>query len=227
MPPTDTMQKKNAWSYSRLTAYETCPHRYNLTTVTKKVVEPQTEALRWGNQVHTALEQFASKGKPLTGDLKRAEAYVNMLFKRKGKRIVENKLTLNDKFRPTKWMARDAWVRGIVDIGVIGSKKAWLLDWKTGKRRVDSKQMELMAALTFAHFPWIDKVTTGFVWLKSTEFDSETFSKSDVPAIWEGFLARVSRYDRAYAEGKWPAKPSGLCKNWCPVGPSNCEFCGS
>ena len=50
------MELKHPWSYSALTSYETCPKRYQLTRVTKQVTEPQTEATRWGNEVHKALE---------------------------------------------------------------------------------------------------------------------------------------------------------------------------
>ena len=35
------MELTNPWSYSALTAYETCPKRYQLTRVTKQVIEAQ------------------------------------------------------------------------------------------------------------------------------------------------------------------------------------------
>ena len=55
----------------------------------------------------------------------------------------------------------DVWVRGVIDIGVIGSDTAYLLDWKTGKHRPDSDQLKLFAALAFAIYPWISNVVTG------------------------------------------------------------------
>ena len=45
------MSKPFAWSYSALGAFETCPHRYMVTRVTKAITEPQTEATLWGNRV--------------------------------------------------------------------------------------------------------------------------------------------------------------------------------
>ena len=53
------------WSYSALTAYETCPRRYWHTRVAKDVIEPETQALTWGNAVHKALELRAKENKPL------------------------------------------------------------------------------------------------------------------------------------------------------------------
>jgi CRISPR/Cas system-associated exonuclease Cas4 (RecB family) len=220
------MELKNAWSYSALTAFETCPRRFQLTRVTKQVREPQTEATVWGNKVHKALEDFAKSGKPLSPDLKKYEKYVKKIQSYEGKRVVEERVALDRNFRTTTWMAKDVWVRGIIDIGVVGSEKAYLLDWKTGKRRPDSNQLKLFAALAFAMYPWIDKVVTGFIWLKSGEFDKEVFTRDQLPEIWNEFLPRLSRVAIAYDQDKWTPKPSGLCKNWCPVGRQHCEFCG-
>lgn len=220
------MELKNAWSYSALTAFETCPRRFQLTRVTKQVREPQTEATIWGNKVHKALEDFAKSGKPLTPDLEKYAKYVKKIQSYEGKRVVEERVALDRNFRPTTWMAKDVWVRGIIDIGVVGSEKAYLLDWKTGKRRPDSNQLKLFAALAFAMYPWIDKVVTGFIWLKTSEFDKEVFTRDQLPEIWNEFLPRLSRVAIAYDQDKWTPKPSGLCKNWCPVGRQQCEFCG-
>lgn len=46
----------SAWSYSSLTAFETCPRRYYLTRVLKVVKEEQTAATLEGNELHKALE---------------------------------------------------------------------------------------------------------------------------------------------------------------------------
>lgn len=220
------MELKKAWSYSALTAFETCPRRFELTRVTRQVKEPQTEATIWGNEVHKALELFAKDGKPLPKNLKKYERYVKKILSYEGKRVIEERIALDRNFRPTTWMAKDVWVRGIIDIGVVGSDKAYLLDWKTGKRKPDTDQLKLFAALAFAIYPWIDKVTTGFIWLKTSEFDKEVFTRNQLPDIWNEFMPRLKRLAIAHEEDKWTPKPSGLCKNWCPVGKTNCEFCG-
>jgi len=219
-------QLNKPWSYSALTAYETCPRRYELTRVSRTVKEPQTEATIWGNQVHKALELYAKGEKPLPEDLKKYEKYVNKILSYEGKRVIEERIALDKNFRPTKWMAKDVWVRGIIDIGVVGSEKAYLLDWKTGKRKPDMDQLKLFAALAFAVYPWIEKVTTGFIWLKTKEFDKEMFTREQLPEIWDEFMPRLNRLAISFRDDKWTPKPSGLCKNWCPVGRSNCEFCG-
>jgi hypothetical protein len=214
------------WSYSALTAFETCPKRFQLTRVTKQVFEPQTEATVWGNKVHKALELFAKTGSPLPADMKAYERYVKKIQAYEGKRVVEERVALDKNLRPTKWMAKDVWVRGVIDIGVVGSEKAYLLDWKTGKRKPDSDQLKLFAALAFAMYPWVDEVVTGFIWLKDRQFDKEKFTREQLPEIWNEFLPRLNRLALAYDQDKWLPKPSGLCRSWCPVGKKLCEFCG-
>ena len=220
------MELKQAWSYSALTSYETCPRRFQLTRVTKQVVEPQTTATLWGNKVHKALEDFANGKKPLPEDMQEYGKFVRKIQSYEGKRIVEERVALDSKLRPTTWMAKDVWVRGIIDIGVIGSERAYVLDWKTGKHRPDSDQLKLFAALTFALYPWIETVVTGFIWLKAGKFDKEVFTRAQLPEIWNDFSPRLERLAVSHDKDKWLPNPSGLCKNWCPVGMKLCEFCG-
>lgn len=221
------MELTKPWSYSALTAFETCPKRFQLTRVTKQVTEKQTEATMWGNKVHKALELFASKGQPLPPELETYGQYVQKILSLEGRRVVEERVALTKDFRQTKWFAKDVWVRGIIDIGVVGSTTAYLLDWKTGKHRPDTDQLKLFAALAFAMYPWVTKVVTGFIWLKVNKFDKQVFTRTQLPEIWNEFMPRLSRVATAYDQDKWLPKPSGLCKNWCPVGRSLCEFCGS
>lgn len=220
------MELKKAWSYSALSEFETCPRRYYLTRVSKEVVEAPSEVMQWGNKVHKSLELYAKENKPLPKELASYQRYVDKLFERPGKKIIEQKLTIDQDFRPTSWFAKNAWCRGIVDIGVLGDDTAHVLDWKTGKRRPDSDQMKLFAAMVFASYPWIDRVATGFVWLKSKQFDKELFTRDQVTEIWADFLPRTARLDETFKKDKWVPKPSGLCREWCPVGRKLCEFCG-
>ena len=86
--------------------------------------------------------------------------------------------------------------------------------------------MRLTAAMTFAHKPYVKEIVNAFVWLKTGGITAERFTREDVPAIWQEFMPRVQRMEIALAENKFPARPSGLCREWCPVGKKLCEHCG-
>ncbi len=218
--------KQPAWSYSALTKFETCPKQYYHVKVAKDVAEQPTDATIWGERVHKHLEDRVKHGTPLPDMLRSYEKFIQPIADKPGIKLVEQQLAINAALQPTDWFAKDAWCRGIVDVGVLSGSKGVLLDYKTGKRKPESSQLKLFAALAFAHYESLRVVHTGFVWLKDSKLDSETFTREGVALIWQEFLPRVQRLERAYKEDKFPPKPSGLCRSWCPVPRSKCEFSG-
>jgi hypothetical protein len=205
-----------AWSYSSLTAYETCPRRYYHTRVAKDIVEPETQALTWGNAVHKALELRAKENKPLPTGMEQWEPLVAKILAAGGEVFTEKQIALTKSFTPCDWFADDVWVRGVVDIGVVRGPLLVALDYKTGKPKRDSDQLQLFAALLMATYPDCDTVKTGFLWLKTSGIDQARFERGDLPNIWNKFLPRVKALEEAHRTESWPTRPSGLCRNWCP-----------
>lgn len=214
------------WSYSSLSAFETCPKRYELTRLTKQVVEAQTEATLHGNEVHKALELHLNGDKHLPEKYEKYLPLVERVRKQPGKRLVEYKFGVTEDFRSTTFFGKDVWFRGVIDVGVVGQKSAILLDWKTGKPKTDADQLKLFAAAGFAAFPYLNQIKTGYVWLAHNKLDANTFTRDDLPDIWREFTPRVIRMVNALETGKFLPKPSGLCRAWCPVPKSMCEFSG-
>jgi hypothetical protein len=136
-----------------------------------------------------------------------------------GAKLCEQKMAVDKNFQPTDWS--NAWSRGIADVLVVHEDKAAVMDYKTGKRKL-TDQLTLYAAYTFAKYPEVNTVTTGFVWLKDKKIDRESFDRADNAKIWQNFLPRVRKLEIAYEKDAWPCRPSGLCRGWCPV--KTCEF---
>ena len=214
------------WSYSSLTSFETCPRRHYLTRITKQVVEPQTDALTFGNKVHKELE-LATKGeKPLSAGFQNYKPLVDKLRAAPGRKLIEYKFGLTRSFKPTGFFDKDVWVRGAIDYAAVTEQKATVLDHKTGKPKVDMDQLRLFAGAALKLFPQVEQVKTGYIWLGYNKVDSESFKRGDEAEIWEDFSSRVIRMERALDKNDWPPKPSGLCRQWCHVGSKLCEFCG-
>jgi hypothetical protein len=208
------------WSYTALTAFENCPQRYFQTRVVKAFHDEQNEASLWGNRVHTALEDCVKTGKPLGEGMEQWQSLADKFrsrFEAGANVLVEKKLAINKFYVPVAWTAGDAWCRGIVDIAVWKEERIVAADWKTGKRKFDSDQMKLFAGLLFCHYPDVKTVKSSFVWLKEGATDSEEFEEEKKEEIWNTFIPRVRKMEEAYESGKWPARPSGLCRGWCPV----------
>lgn len=212
------------WSYSSLTQFETCARRYHLTKVIKTVKEPPTEATTHGNDVHKSFEDAVSKQQPMPPKHAEWQPIVMKLQAAKGKREPELKLAINKSFQPVTWFDKSAWCRGIVDLNIENGTKALALDYKTGKRKPDSTQLQLFAALLFHHKPYLENITTSFVWLKDKKLDTERFERGQIGNIWQEFMPRVQRMEIAFDKDKWMPQPSGLCRAWCPC--TDCEFNG-
>ena len=146
------------------------------------------------------------------------------LMRVRGKREAELKIALNKSFQPTNWFGKDAWCRGIIDLNIEANTRAVALDYKTGKRKPESTQLQLFAALLMHAKPYLESVRTGFIWLKDKKLDTEKFERDQLGIIWQEFVPRVQRMETAYQKDKWQAQPSGLCRNWCPC--VECEFNG-
>lgn len=213
------MNRPFAWSFSALSKYETCPYQYYRMSVAKDVKDKQNEAATWGNEVHKKLEHRVGNKVALPTRFKQYEKYAAPFDKFNGVVIAEQKLTLNRDLRPTGWFSKDAWCRGIIDVTALNAEagKAGLFDWKTGKRKPDSLQLMLFAAMAFAHYPEVDRADTAFVWLKEKAIDKETYTRDQEKDIWDTFNRKLRPMQMSFNNNKWPKKPSGLCKGWCQV----------
>lgn len=215
-------------SYSALTSFETCPKKHYLTRITKEVDDPMGESALWGLRVHEALELYLRDGKPLPTGVRQYQKYADLLAERAkgGKLLLEQQLAVDRAFQPTGWWDDDAWFRGIVDVAIIHGEKAFIFDWKTGKKKSDHDQLQLFAALLASHYPNIETISTAYVWLQAQEITSKTFTRDEAMLVWAPLTARIANLENALDTESWPAKPNGLCKRWCPVGAAKCEHCG-
>ncbi len=215
------------WSYSALTAFETCPWRYYLTRISKAVSEQQTPATIEGNKLHKAFEYAVGGKTALPPEYTQHVPLVSKLRAAPGQRHTELKIALTSGLKPTGYWDDNVWVRCVIDLAIVRQKTGTLLDYKTGKRKLDSDQLKLFAVAGFANWPYLQKITTGYLWLKENKLDPEVFTPDDVPAIARTFAERVFMMEQAQKNDEWPKHKSGLCREWCPVGRGNCEHCGA
>jgi len=202
-------------TYSHIDAFETCPKQFHEVKVLRSVVEPETEAQRWGIKVHTAFEHAMLDGTPLPEGMKQWQPLADKFYALPGEKLAEYQFAVDRNFQATGWSG--SWSRGIADLVVIHKKRALVADWKTGKRK-PSEQLQLYAGFIKAKWPEVEVIQTAFVWLKEKKITKATIqADTGVPIIWQGFIPRVRRLERAYENDAWPAKPSGLCNGWCPV----------
>lgn len=211
------------WSWSSYESYNTCPFQFYHLKIAKTYPWVDTPPIIWGNLVHKAIEDYAKEGKPVPETMDRFMPLVNRILDAPGDNYVELELAITIDLQPTGFWSDDAWARGKGDIIKVNGTKGFNGDWKTGKWKEASLQLDLATVMTFAQFPELEVITTAFIYFQEPSKPvSKRFTRAQVPEIMAQFAAGVR--DMQYSEqmNVWPKKPSGLCKAHCPV--RECEY---
>lgn len=213
------------WSYSALDTFKTCPRQYHWKYVLKNK-EPDSTAIIYGNEVHKAFEDRMAVGTPLPEGLKDHEPFMQQLDALPGILNTEQKIALDVNRKPCNFFDKGVWFRGVVDfIHIDGAEsKATIIDYKTGKPHKKFDQLMLFALHTFALYPNVETVETGFYWTKTKELTPMFYRRADAKNLWKPFIPDLIQYAEAFETDTWQARQSGLCREWCPV--TECEFNG-
>lgn len=216
-------------SYSRLSRFENCPSSFEHVYVNKTVQDAGSEVSQYGNRIHETLERY---GRVLTdaddatlaalreleqgAETERWIGLVHRMVRRAGDKYFEHQMALDANRKPCGWFDRSVWLRAIADVLIVNGRKAYCIDWKTGKKRDNPTQLQLFAAMIFAHFPDVQEVAVAYVWLAVDDVSITTYERRFETSLWGSLAPRFNAVQDAVELGVFPTKPSGLCP-WCPA----------
>ena len=210
------------WSYSSLKQYQNCPKQYYEIRVAKNYIVKENEAMMYGKEVHSALEDYVKEGVELPKNYQRFKSAVDALINIPGKKYPELEMALTHSKEPCDFNDENRWVRGIADLVIIDGINAFVVDYKTGSNKYsDPKQLRLMALMIFTHFPEVQKVKGGLMFIMKNSFLTEEYHRNDMDKSWKMFEQPLKRLETSYDYDQWTANPTPLC-GWCPV--KSCEF---
>ena len=210
------------WSFSSLKDFINCPKQYYHTKVAQDFVKKASEQMLYGSEVHKALENYVRDGTELAKNYQRFKPQLDALLEIEGKRYCEYEMALTKDREPCAFSSDTRWVRGIVDLLIIDGIDAYIVDYKTGSNKYpDLKQLKLMALMTFAHFPQVERIKAGLLFVMHNTFITEDYVRTKADKLWKEFLPHLDQLEMAFAKNMWMAKPGGLC-GWCPV--VSCNF---
>jgi hypothetical protein len=210
------MKFKTAWSYSVLSMFEQCRKKFYHLKVAKDARDSDSSFAGEGKEVHDAMFKRVIKGVPLPLPIRHYEKFAARFADAEGEKHGEMKLCLNSGFQPVDWFAKDAWVRAIVDLLIVRGDTVIIVDWKTGKVRIDWTQLELTAAIVSRLMPEIKHFQLVFVWLREGKINTKKLEKGQMREVWSDLLPRVKAIEVAKKTTDFPATESGLCR-YCPV----------
>ena len=210
------------WSYSALKEYENCPKKYYEIRVAQNYTVIPSEQMIYGTEVHKALEDYVKDGKELAVNYLRFKPAADALIDIPGEKYPEYEMALFRDKTPCDFADSNRWVRGIVDLLIVDGDYAFIVDYKTGSNKYpDPKQLRLMSLMTFAHFPEVNKIKAGLLFVMHNSFITEEYERKDIDKSWEKFKGPLTRLEMSYKEDSWPPNPTPLCK-YCPV--KSCDF---
>jgi len=216
--------KQVTWSHSALKDYEGCARRYHEVKVLKKYPFQETDATRYGTDVHAALEHYIVDGTPIPEKYAQFKPVVDALLAKPGRVLAEYEMGVTADLRPTEFKAKDVWVRGIADIIIIDDDNltAWVGDWKTGNNKYpDRDQLVLMSIMVFVHFPHIRKVNSALLFIVKDDMVKMQMQREQAEQFWWKYRERVARLEGSFANDVWNPTQTPLC-GWCQV--TGCEF---
>jgi hypothetical protein len=210
------------WSYSGLKDYNNCPRQFKEVKVLKRYEKSPTKQMLYGTEVHAALENYVKDGAPLAKNYERFKDLVDPLAGMSGTKYPEHRMALTSNRVPCAFDAAEYWVRGIADLLVIDGDAAFIIDYKTGSNKYpDPKQLQLMALMVFEHFPEVNYIKAGLLFVLHNHFVTSEYTRELKEKLWSDFQPTLERLSTSFKNDVWQANPTPLC-GWCPV--HTCEF---
>lgn len=213
------------WSYSSLKTFEQCPKKYYHLRVVKDVKDEGSDATLYGQELHKAAEDYLKEGKPIPPKFQFIQDVVDAIKDIPGEKHCELKLGVKQTdagYEPCGFFDKDVWWRGIGDVVVVQDDVAFSLDYKTSKnaKYADLKQLDILAAALFTHFPQIKKVKSALAFVVSNEFIRKEHFAEMRDSYFATFQPELDRLATAEETGVWNTNTGPLCK-FCPV--TSCE----
>lgn len=215
------MKTSNPWSYSSIKLFEQCPKKYYHLRVAKDVKEKEGEAIVYGHRVHKAAEQYIKTNTPLPPEFDKFEPTLKAISNLPGEKHCELKLgvSFNDwEFSATGFFSPNVWLRTVVDLLVIDNTLAYVVDYKTGKnaKYADTTQLDLMAGAVFTHYPEVETIKSGLLYLVSGEFIKTKHNAVNRKSYLSVYSESLERLAVAESSGVWNPVSGPLCR-YCPV----------
>jgi hypothetical protein len=217
---------KYTWSYSSISLFQQCPRKYYRMRIVKDIVEPPTPHLDYGKEVHKAAEDYVCGDKPIDPKYAYVKPHLDFLKSLPGLKLCEYEMGLTKEFEPVGFKDENVWFRGIADLLIIDGDTAMIVDYKTGKssQYADTKQLELLALLTFKHFPHVQSIKAGLLFVVAQDLVKASFVNNTQEMAWSRWLPEIQRLEAAMTNNVWNARPNFTCRKFCHV--KDCEHNG-
>jgi hypothetical protein len=181
-----------AWSYSRLSTFDTCRLLAKFLYV-DKLKQPETPAMKNGKVVHKQAEDYLNKSAsyPSHRSWEGADWQTELSGLLANKYTPELQIAFTREWKPTDWFGSSTWARMVLDATKCTNNLfAHAIDYKTGRIYEDhGDQAELYAVGCLKYFGNPDEVRVDFWYLDQQEIHEYEFTRrtieDDLVPKWE------------------------------------------
>lgn len=217
-PPPELDRRKIVASFTMLNCYKNiCKHQAYRRYIRRDIKFVETPQIKWGNEVHTAMEHRIGGGKPLPPNMP-YEPFAKVFDGRNAK--AEEKMGVTIDGKPTGFFDDNVFLRGKLDVNLVNGATGYVGDFKTGKVREETYELEVQAVLLHAKHPKLTKIIGQYFWLAEAKL-GVLHDLSATAQTWDGIHKTMAELHMDKSRGTFEKKPGPLC-SWCPV--TDCEF---
>ena len=225
----------DAWSYSRLHDYDTCPRKAKLKHL-DKITEPPNKAMDRGARIHKLAEDYVKGSlRDLPEELSQFRDEFKQLLKLKAD--TETRWAFGSGWKPLEgFFDKQTVARVVTDALVVevktprgkrGSTRttALVVDYKTGRRYgSNAEQVQLYALAVLERYPQVEEVTVQLWYLDQGEIDEEVFARSKHHATLREYWEE--RPKRMMSDTAFKPTPGQHCARcyYSKVKHADCEF---
>ena len=216
--PPELDRRPLTFSFTMLHTYDNiCPYQAAQRYVYKNIPFQETEAMRWGNHVHKAMENRIRKGTPLPDNCAKYEPFAAALLPHNPE--AEQQLAVDEAGRPSHYFNGNPYLRGKLDINIVNGDTAVLVDFKTGRKREYPFELSVQAVLLHARYPNLKKIVGHYLWLADMQMGQQ-HDVSDTARTWQRIKQIGASIAHDKKQGVWEKREGKLC-DYCPC--SDCE----
>lgn len=214
-----------ALSFSRLSTYEQCPHKFYRQFIDKSYPD-DADNIHFvkGQKKHKQLQNYIDCLNDNTmiqhkydGDVKNALPIVDALHNNGFTLSAERQLAVDENFKPCDWFSKQTMYRAIID--VVGLKKQLAIngDWKTGKYRdydgSATGQLHLSSLILMMHADHVEVVKSAYWFIESKQSVMRQFDRTMVQELKIPF---IKAFEVVNTDKSFDATRNQYC-NFCKI----------
>lgn len=205
---------KDPWGWTKLDVYRGCPQQFKYKFIDKRR-EPESPAMKRGGEIDKAIESYLNGWTDQIIGFTPSEVWAERLAKlRNVKPMTQAAWGVSADWRPLpNWFHPETRLRAKSDVFYLKDDSLILIDIKTGKYRVPSKdQVELYSIVGHCFHPEVKRVLAQFWFV-----DQDSVPHVEVYSP-KKLLALRAKYDteaaKLYNDRRFNPTPGEPCR-WC------------